>query len=76
MQIPWMGKSWFTGLSLKNILVESDYSIHWTSISLEEIEWCLWFINVDIHQGKVASEGNNFGWVCSGMPKLAKSAFD
>ena len=49
------------------LLVQLDCRVLWSTISLQEINWCLRFLHEDIYQGKVACETTAFAWVRLGV---------
>ena len=63
----------------QNAFIHSDYSILW----LNQYHWKEWmdvlqFLHGNIHQGKVATETTNFGWVyaqtCLHLPRFRQDS--
>lgn len=51
-------------------LVQSDYRIPWSSISMQRFKWYHSFLNGDDLQQKKRSETTTFGWVISVLPLI------
>ena len=51
-------------------LVQSDYRIPWSSISMQRFKWYHSLLNGDDLQQKERSETTTFGWVISVLPLI------